>query len=215
MRAVIFVNGELSDGERLRAMLRPDDLLIGADGGTLHALTLGLTPHAVIGDGDSLPPSVLADLQAQGVDIRRYPARKDQTDLELALLYAQERGADEVLLVGALGGRWDQTLANLLLCAHPDLRHLPITILAGEQRITAIRGQAVIEGRVGDTVSLLPIGGDASGVTTSGLEYPLMEGRLPFGSSLGVSNVLTAPRATIRVRHGVVLCIHIPQPKEE
>ncbi len=215
MRAVIFANGELRNGERLRAMLRPDDLLIGADGGTLHALALGVTPHAVIGDGDSLPPSVLAELQAQGVTIQRYPTRKDQTDLELALLYAQEHGADEVLLVGALGRRWDQTLANLLLCAHPDLQHLPITILDGKQRITAIRRRAVIEGQVGDTVSLIPLGGDADGVTTEGLEYPLTEGRLPFGSSLGVSNVLTTPRATIQVRHGVVLCVHIPKDKEE
>ena len=77
-----------------------------------------------------------------------------------------------------------------------------------------IRGQAFIEGQEGDTVSLLPIAGDATGITTEGLEYPLQCGALKFGSTLGISNVLTAPVARVQVERGLLLCVHISNRME-
>ncbi len=211
VRVLIVANGELSLDSRqaARSLARPGDRVIAADGGALHCRALGLRPEAVIGDFDSLSPQDLAELEAGGARLVRHPVRKDQTDLELAVRFAVEMGADDILVLAALGGRWDQTLANLLLPALPGLKSARLRLVDGRQQIYLIRGTERVEGRPGDTVSLIPIGGDARGVTTDGLEYPLARGTLPFGSTLGISNVLLSEAATVTVEEGMVLCVVI------
>jgi len=209
MQAVVFANGTLHLPPQWQEMVAQADLIVAADGGGHHCLRLGVKPQVLIGDLDSLPAPEVARLAAQGTQILRYPAQKDETDLELALRYAVEHGVDEILILGALGGRIDQTLANVLLLALPTLEGIKARIVAGDQEMFLIRDQALIEGQVGDTVSLLPIAGDVTGVTTEGLEYPLQQGALKFGPALGVSNVLTAPVARVQVERGLLLCIHI------
>lgn len=208
-RAVIFANGEVADLAAARAALRPDDLLISADGGLRYFRALGLTPHVLVGDLDSLGPNEAAALAAAGVRVERFPARKDETDLELALRLALAEGTRDLVIFGALGGRWDQTLANLLLLAHPDFRAARVRLLDGVQQIYLIQGSTIIEGQPGDTVSLIALSGDALGLNTDGLEYPLTNGTLRFGSTLGISNVLAAPRATVTVKAGLVVCVVI------
>jgi thiamine pyrophosphokinase len=216
MRATIFANGEFTDTEQARDLLRPDDLVIAADGGTRHALAIGVTPHVVIGDLDSLSSDERARVEAAGSQVVRFSPRKDETDLELALLYAARQGATEILILAALGGRLDQTIANLLLLALPELKGRDVRIVARAQTAFLIRATqggpdvsdgALIEGQPGDTVSLIPLGGDAVGVTAEGLEWPLCEDRLRFGPARGVSNVLTAESARVRVRQGLLLCV--------
>jgi thiamine pyrophosphokinase len=207
LRAVIFANGNLSDPEAALAALEADDLLIAADGGARHLRHLGLTPGWIIGDLDSLPSHDLQALQAAGTQVRRYPTRKDQTDLELAIQHAVRLGASEITVFGAFGGRWDQTLANLFLGLHPDVRDVSCVFVDGRQRAFATRGTTHIDGTPGDIVSLIPVGGDADGVTTTGLEYKLDDGRLSLGSTLGVSNVMIQASATIQVRQGRLLVI--------
>ena len=207
LRAVIFANGELRDREAALAALRPDDWLIAANGGSRHCLSLGLTPALIVGDLDSLPPEDLQNWLSAGVEIRRHPRRKDQTDLELAMQHVFERAPEAILVLGGMGARWDHSLANLLLCFHPRLGEVPCIFIEGDQSIFAVRGKTRIDGAPGDLVSLIPVGGDAIGVTSSGLEYPLQDGRLPFGTSLGVSNVLVRPPATLEVRQGEVIAI--------
>ena len=120
MRTIIFVNGIISDYSSLNRWLQADDHLICADGGVRHCLAMGLQPSVIVGDLDSAPSEVVEDLVAQGVLIERHPPAKNQTDLELAIERALQDGADEILLLGALGGRLDQTLANLLILAQRD-----------------------------------------------------------------------------------------------
>ncbi len=188
----------------------PADRIIAADGGARLCQTLGARPHDLIGDLDSLTADEVARCAARGVRIHRYPADKDQTDLELALeLAVAETHPDRITVLGALGGRWDQTAANLLLLAHPRWRHWPIVLVDGNQAVFALSGHGEVTGTVGDTVSLIAVGGDAHGVTTRGLAYALRDGTIPFGAALGVSNRLTAPRAEITVRQGVLLVVHI------
>jgi thiamine pyrophosphokinase len=206
---VIFANGLVSDLAAARAALRPADLLVAADGGLHHCQALGLQPHAVVGDLDSLEPGEHAALAAAGVQVERHPARKDETDLELALRLALARGARDILIFGALGGRWDQTLANLLLLAHPDFRAARLRLLDGPQQIYRVQGLASIEGEPGDTVSLIALGGDATGITTTGLDYPLANDTLAFASTRGISNVLLGRRATVTVAHGLLACVVI------
>ena len=211
MRAVIFANGLLSDPDRARAAIRADDLLIAADGGSAHFLALDLTPHVLIGDFDSLNKTDLEQLQSRGVEIIRHPAHKDFTDLELALQYAEGREAEEILVYAALGARWDHTLANLLLPAAADLQKSRIVLMDGAHEIRLIRSgeSQEVHGKRGDILSLIPLGGDAHGVTTADLEYPLSSETLYFGGTRGVSNVFLRDAASVRLERGQLLCVVI------
>lgn len=206
-RAVIFANGELRYPAAARAAVRPGDLLIAADGGARHCFALGFSPALLIGDFDSLSQDEIASLGRAGAQLIQHPARKDETDLELALLYANQISVGEVLVLAGLGARWDQTLGNLLLVAHPQLRGLPVSFLDGDQRIYPLRGETQIEGQPNDIVSLIPIGGDVTGVTTEGLEYPLRNETLYFGATRGVSNTLLGKQARVALKEGLLLCI--------
>jgi thiamine pyrophosphokinase len=214
MRAVIFANGEFRDDWGAQGFFRAGDLVIGADGGTRNALSIGVTPDVVIGDLDSLSSDELAAVRQTGSRVVRFSPRKDETDLELALLHAAAQGPSEIIVLAAIGGRLDQTIANLMLLALPELRHLDVQIVDGRQRALIIPcGTAgrTVSGRPGDTVSLIPLGGDVCGVMTRGLEWALKDETLVFSRARGVSNVLAGCSACIHVREGVLLCIVIGQ----
>jgi len=210
MRALVFANGELGapGAVRLRLTSAPYDLVICADGGVLHAHALGVRPDVVVGDLDSLPEAVQGALRRAGVPLCGYPARKDETDLELALLYAATRGATEAIVIGACGGRLDHELGNLLLLAHPRLSRMRVYFVYGDQEITLVTDRVEFHGEVGDLLSLLPIGGDAHGVRTDGLEYPLRGETLFFGPARGVSNVFAVPNPTVSLTSGQVIAVH-------
>ncbi|MBI4314580.1 MAG: thiamine diphosphokinase, partial [Chloroflexi bacterium] len=167
-RTIIFANCSLAHPSAARALIGPGDRLIAADGGAAHCLALGLTPHLVIGDFDSIAPADLDALQRAGAHLMRHPARKDQTDLELALETAVGEGATDVTILGGLGGRWDQTLANLLLPTLPWLAQARVEIADGRQIIRYLRGpgQMALNGHPGDTLSLIALGAGAQGITT-------------------------------------------------
>ncbi len=207
-RTVIIANGEMRDPGAAQTWLRPGDRLIAADGGAHHCRTLNLIPHLVVGDLDSLSPEECAELERAGTRFEVHPARKDETDLELALRVAMREGAQEVVILAALGGRWDQSLANVLLLAHPDFAPLSLRLADGSDTFWIVRDHATVRGAPGDIVSLVPLGGEAEGVTLTGLEYPLNDDDLRFGYTTGISNRLTASEATITVRRGVLLVVH-------
>jgi thiamine pyrophosphokinase len=209
-RAVIFANGERANLEALRAWLRPDDLLIAADGGLRFLRALDRSPDLVIGDLDSLAEGELARLRQAGVEVRQYPVHKDETDLELALAAAMQSGADEIWVAAALGGRLDMTLANIFLLMLPELAGAAVGLEDGFESVFLIRpdrpGQ--VRGQPGQRLSLLPLNGPARGVRTEGLEYPLKGETLWPERSRGVSNRLAAGAARITLEEGVLLCIH-------
>jgi thiamine pyrophosphokinase len=213
LRAVIFANGDLEFPQAIQEMIRERDLIVAADGGTHHCLELGLTPDIIIGDFDSLEEEILTRLEKQGVEIIRHPTQKDHNDLELALRLVLERGFDEALVLAALGSRWDQTLANVLLPATASLDGLRVHVVDGPQEILLLKAgnKLQIAGATGDTLSLIPLGGDAQGITTQGLEYPLNKGTLKFGSSRGISNVMLDSEASISLDQGLLLCVVIHQ----
>lgn len=208
-RAFIFANGEMKGLPAGWPGRQGGDLLIAADGGARHCRALGLRPDVVIGDFDSLGEAEVNQLQAAGAILIRHPARKDETDLELAFRHAQEAGAKEVIVFGALGARWDMTLANVLLAAQEDYAEMQVRLVDGRQEMTLLRGGQTLrlQGQRGDTVSLLPLTPRAEGITTQGLEYPLQEGTLPFGSPRGVSNTLLGEEAEVSLRGGLLLCV--------
>lgn len=208
MRALVFINGVIHDLGSIAALLRDDDLLVAADGGARYLLALDRTPHLLVGDLDSIAANDLVLLEERGVDIRRSPTHKNETDLELAIDAALDAGAEEILLVGATGGRLDQTIANVLILAQREWR-VPLRVIDGEQVATLLRGPAVqeIAGEVGALVSAIPLGGTVTGVTYVGLAYPLANHTLHLGTTRAVSNVLAAPRAAVQVESGLLLLI--------
>jgi thiamine pyrophosphokinase len=210
-RIVIFCNGTLSLPERLLSRLRGDDIIFCADGGANHALALGLMPHAVIGDLDSIDPANLALLEEEGVSIHRYPREKDFSDFELAIEHACRAHPREMLMVGVAGGRLDHMLANIMLCARSSLSHIRVSLVDGLTEAFVLQaGQGIeISGAPGDLVSLIPLAGAAGGVATKGLKWGLEGAALEFGRSLALSNVLTAPKAEVKIAAGSLLVLHI------
>ncbi|PID56192.1 thiamine diphosphokinase [candidate division KSB3 bacterium] len=207
MKAVIFVNGRFHSPETARQHVSPCDYLIAADGGARHAVVLGLNPHIVIGDLDSLSLELERRLKRASTQFLRFPGDKDKTDLELAIEHALEKGVESILLIAALGGRLDQSLANIMLLTLPILKETPVSILDGNQHAFLLRNRVTILSKTGDLVSILPLAGDAQGVSSEGLKWPLRDETLPMGSSRGMSNVMLNERAVIRLRQGLLLCV--------
>lgn len=207
-RALIFNNGDLPDRDAALRIMRPDDFIIAADGGTRHALGLGLLPSVVIGDLDSLDPVHRRILDTKHVPIIQHPKDKDETDLELALLYALDEGYQSIRLIAALGGRLDQTLANLALLSNPALSELDVRIDDGVEEVFFIRQQAEIHGRIGDIVSLIPWGGDVSGIRTEGLRWPLHSEVLDVKKTRGISNEMLNKKVRLSIESGLLLCVH-------
>jgi len=206
--AVVVADAPVSDLRPYVALMGKAKLRIAADGGARHFLQTNLLPHIAIGDFDSLPGLMLDELEARGVRIERHPAHKDETDLELALLRAIDRGARRIVVLAALGGRPDQHLANLQLLVHPALAVADVRMLHAGWEVFAIRSSARIDGLPGQTVSLLPMSERVEGIRTAGLYYPLHDEALQLGPARGVSNVMTSHRATVTIRSGVLLAMH-------
>lgn len=207
-RIVIFANGEVPDIRRAAGLIRPTDHIVCADGGSQYALALELQPEVVIGDLDSLQEADRRKILATGTPLRQYSRDKDQTDLELALQYAIEQHASEILIVGALGRRLDQTLANVAMLTASALASLDVQFDDGLEQVLCCRKHARIEGAPGDLISLIPWGEAAEGVRTEGLRWPLRAETLHPEHSRGVSNEMLAETAEIGVTAGLLLVVH-------
>ena len=212
-RAVVFVNGEIEQPALIEARLAGwgDALMVAADRGSRHARTLGLRLDAIVGDMDSIAEADRLAFEQSGVVFEISPAEKDETDLELALLYAARHGARHIVCVGALGGRLDMSLANLMLLTHPALEDRRVELWDGAQTAWLIRPPGgLVSGSPGDTLSLIPYAGPACGVTTHDLQYPLRGETLSPGPARGVSNVLLASEARVELLDGCLLAVHTP-----
>jgi thiamine pyrophosphokinase len=207
-RAVLFANGVMPQAALILPCLRPDDFFIAVDGGLRHLRNLYKTPDLLIGDLDSATTAEVEGASMQGIEVRRYKSDKDETDLELALLAAIEKGFDEILIIAALGGRLDHTLGNLNLLTHPLLAGVKVTIEDGSEEIFIIRDSAEISGSPGDVVSLIAMQGKVIGVETRELKYPLRHETLYQEKGRGISNVMLGDRAGVSIESGLLLCIH-------
>lgn len=207
---LVFANGIVEDARWVEPYLAKATAVIAADGGVRHLLALGHLPDVLIGDLDSLPEGVEEVMGAWETVIIRYPPDKNETDLELAMLYAAEKyPRHNILVAGGFGGRLDHTLANILLLAHPALLTRAVFFLDGVESVRLLVGEGTINGQPGDIVSLLPLGGAAHIEETSGLRWPLHDEILSLGPARGVSNEMTAAQATVRLRNGLLWCFHI------
>jgi thiamine pyrophosphokinase len=180
---------------------------VAADSGLEHAAGLGLVVDRVVGDMDSVDPAALDAAVASGTRVDRHPEAKDTTDLDLALAVAVGAEPSRVVVVTGMGDRFDHALAVALSVAAPRWAPVAIEAWIGPAHLWVVRRQVTLPGRPGDHVSLVPVHGRVTGVTTSGLLYPLDDEDLDAGTTRGVSNEWAAEVATVRVRSGVLLAV--------
>jgi thiamine pyrophosphokinase len=212
--AVIVIGGVRPDVNLAAALESEGALVIAADSGAVHAKAAGLTIDIAVGDFDSIPPTLLQELESAGVKIERHPSVKDATDLELAIDVAIREGADVITIVGGHGGRVDQSFANAFVIASPTYAHVSLHAILDSALVSVVHGGGGVTfvGDPGDVVTILPLHGDAVGVRTEGLEYPLRGEGLPAGTTRGVSNVLVDREATVSLEKGTVLVVR-PSPE--
>ncbi len=213
-RAVIVANGNIRYTEFCKKILQPDDFIIAVDGGIRHLDSIGVRPHLMIGDFDSIDGKILKKYETLGINIMRFPQDKDFTDTELALSEASKISRS-VILVGAFGTRMDHTLANIYLLykarelgAYMDIidrYHTLFIIEGGEKRD--------IPGRIGNIVSLIPLF-PSEGITTHGLKYKLEGDIIRFSYARGISNIKIEKEAWVKLEKGALLVFSIDKEVE-
>jgi len=203
-RIIIFANGDLPDPDKAHALLRESDFIIAADGGTRHALALGLTPNIIIGDLDSLNVERLTF----NAEIIQSPADKNETDLELAIQHALTLNPEQIIIAAALGGRLDQTLANIALVSNVQRSTSNVRLDDGIEEVFFCRDEYTIKGTSGDIISLIPWQGEVTGIVTTGLKWTLQNEILYPQKTRGISNEMMNDTATIQIKSGLLLIIH-------
>jgi thiamine pyrophosphokinase len=206
--AVIFAGGDPVP-DSVRGLLPRGALIVAADSGLDLARRLGVTVDLVVGDFDSADPAGVREAAAAGSRLERHPADKDATDLELALDAVLRLGRAPVRILGGAGwDRLDHLVANVLLLAAPRFAPLQLRWTVKGAEMAPVHGRLEVTGSPGDLITLLAVGGPATGVTTTGLRWPLCGDTLVPGSTRGVSNELAAAAATISAETGVLVAIH-------
>ena len=188
--------------------------MICADSGANHAFEFMFLPEIVIGDLDSIDKQVKDYFITNGVEFIPYPKDKDYTDGELAIEEALKRGADTLYICGAFGGREDHELANIFLAARFSHLFRRIVLFGDDFYAFFANGKEKInvKGNCGDTLSLLPLSSLIKSITIEGFRYPLVNADLAFGSTWGLSNVLTKEIGNIYFKEGMLLVIHYHKP---
>lgn len=203
MKAFIYTGGDVWT-EHIRELPKEDDLILAADAGLLTARRLGLTPQILLGDFDSLGDPDVPD----GTELIRVPAEKNDTDTQLAVRVAIERGAKEIVIVGGLGGRVDHTLSSLAILEDLNGRHVPARMTDGKNRVQFIRNSgALIAKSEFRFLSLIAADPVVKGVTVEGCKYPLKNAKLSRLNQYAVSNEITGNCALVEIRRGGVWLI--------
>jgi thiamine pyrophosphokinase len=208
-RALVVSGGLLPDAAAV-GPLPAAALVIAADSGLEHAAVLGLCVDVLVGDLDSASARAVSAAEAAGVRIERHPVAKDATDLELALDYALAAGATRVTVIsGGAGERLDHHLAELVLLAAARFAPLHLDARIGSARAVAIHGgdDISLTGAPGAVLSLLALGGPATGLTTSGVRWPLSADTLEPGSTRGISNEIVSSPVRVRLESGSLLVV--------
>ncbi|MUT67351.1 thiamine diphosphokinase [Paenibacillus sp. NEAU-GSW1] len=207
-RIMIFTGGRL--GEWAAKLVKPDDMLIGADSGAFYLISHQLKPHTAIGDFDSVTAEQLEQIRSTSTEtIECDPIDKDYTDTEMAFRLALERKPAEIVLTGALGTRFDHSLANVHLLSLALEQGIAAAIVDEHNTIRLAQGPAEVRLTKGEYshVSLLPLSERVAGITLDGFKYPLHNAVLRIGQSLGISNIIEQQTGSIAFSDGVLLII--------
>lgn len=209
-QAIIFANGNLSNISQAKKIITKDDYIVCADGGVKRVIRIGLIPHVIIGDFDSIPGDLRNKLSQYKIDWVKYPEKKDKTDFELAIDFVLKKKYKNIIIFGLLGDRLDHFLANIFLLEkiHTQNNSLKIKIIEGNKEAVFVNKELELKGNIGDLVSLIPLNNTIDDIKLYGLEYQLNNKPLLFGSTRGVSNTMTKKSAKIIIKKGIALIVH-------
>ena len=212
-RAIIFIGGDAPSFPLVEPLLH-DALIVAADSGWAHAIAAGVQPRLLVGDMDSIDPEHLLHARTTATAIVEHPVDKDMTDLEIALVEARRAGARRIHVVAGGGDRFDHVLAMVhSLVSVADDAEVSAQVGTSWIDVLTPRLHLTLDVEPGATVSLVPLGGHAKGVTTRGLKWELDRDVLRSFASRGVSNVALEARVRVSVRTGVIAVIR-PLDKE-
>lgn len=181
--------------------------VICCDGGIRHLEALRIKPDIIIGDMDSASVRQLEHYEKQGVKIIKYPQEKDFTDTQLALEYAFKLEPDAIEIWGALGGRFDHSLANLFLLRLSAKAGIDTRLVDHYCEIFIVNEKTYFTEAIGQTVSLFALDADVAGVTLQGFQYTLDNETLEMIKPRGISNIIVFSPASIKVSSGSILVI--------
>lgn len=206
---IIIANGSFTNPDFYLRQISGNEFIICADGGAKYALMLGITPHLVIGDLDSIDGETYTNLLEQTTEFIKYPSEKDESDLELALLKAIDLKPQEIVMWGALGKRIDHLVANLFLLTLPLKQGIRTKIIDEKHEIYVIDKEIELKGTKGDLLSLFPLSPEVKGVRTQGLKYRLQGETLLLGPTRGLSNEFMKETVKVTFEDGLLLVIHV------
>ena len=209
MEVTVVTNGYIENMDILKSIIKNSDYVICADGAAKYLMNINIYPDLLVGDLDSIDDDALRWIENGKVKLERFPVKKDMTDTELAIEFALKQSPHKINIVGAIGSRMDHSLGNIMLLYKIHKMGTAARIINEINDMTITDSNIKIEGKIGQTVSIIPIGGDVSGVTLEGLEYPLNDCNIHMGSSLGISNRFIKDTATISVKEGTLLVIKV------
>lgn len=205
MKILILTNGFYGDYSFCNEV--SVDYVICADRGVCHARVLGIIPDLIVGDFDSTSKEDLEYFKEKGIEIETFDPHKNETDTELAILRAMEKGATEVVIYGGLGSRLDHSLANVHLLYKLLKANIKGKLMNPNNIVYLAQNYMKVSGEKGDLLSLIPFAGRVTGVTTKNLEYPLKDAIIDIGTSLGVSNVFLEEDVEIWMEKGLLIII--------
>ncbi len=207
MEVTVVSNGCIENLDFLQSIIENSDYVICADGAAQYLMGLNMYPNLLVGDLDSISNDSLEWIEKGNVKLEQFPVKKDMTDTELAIEFALKKSPHRITVVGATGSRMDHSLGNIMLLYKIHKMGIKARIIDELNDITITDSKIKIEGSIGQTISIIPIGGDAKGVTLNGLEYPLDNYNIHMGSSIGISNRFIQEEAIITVEEGTILVI--------
>ncbi|MCP3941300.1 MAG: thiamine diphosphokinase [Desulfobacteraceae bacterium] len=205
MNCIIVASGNLLFSPGIKKLLKEADLIIAADGGAGHLKQMNIHPHAIIGDMDSIHPETRQFFEKNFTPIVTHPSRKNNTDTDLCIDFALKKGATTITLLGVTGQRLDHTLANIFLLRKLAALGIKSRILDANNEIYLITDHLKLKGEKGELLSVIPISDKVTGLTITGLEFPLENASISMGSSLGISNYFKKDHATISIATGILL----------
>lgn len=201
-KGICYIVGAMPLEPELVPQLQEHDFLIAADGGYAALAALGIVPHLVVGDFDSLG-SV-----PEHPNVHRLPCVKDDTDIGYAIKVGLEQGYTRFLLLGGVGGRLDHTIANLQLLEYLSCHGASGILAGGGYAATTITNRSFFfPADCSGYCSVFCQSGTARGITLEGLKYSLTDGELTGSFPLGVSNEFLGTPARVSVQDGTLLLV--------
>jgi len=202
MNILVIGNGVVESTEIIKEYSGISDLIICADGGAGYLYKIGIKPHILVGDFDSIDPEVKRFYNDSGIEIVQFPRQKDYTDMELALDIAVEKGAKKIFIAGATGSRLDHTLSNIQLLHKLADAGVEGIIVNSNNYIHLLTDHMELTKKEGFYLSLVPATPRVEGITTKGLAYPLKDAEMVMGTGLGISNEFISDKAEVTVKKG-------------